>query len=317
MTTTLQWQDQSACGPGDSDLFWPDIEADLSDLTEVERRVKEATAHLCGACPVAGQCLEYGIESDSVGVFGGATTDERRALAALSENSRRRLAEVRDADALEAAAAVYADHGPDARDVAGLSAAAIQTVWGVTRATARARRVGGQGPSTSKAVLEALADGEPHPRDEVIDEVAKVVALHRPDVNGGGRNAARAAVIRLETDGRIIPADSQGLRMVMLATADEPGQRKGDVPFTKRNAVRGVAVGGVNNRFRLMPGTRIRADITGTAERGYQVDLIAEAEHGSDDPFLTVASDIPSIEKAQQRAVAAIESLGVVLAGSR
>ena len=313
MTTTLQWQDQSACGPGDSNLFWPDT--DLQDLEEVERSVKEATAHLCGECPVAGQCLEYGIESDSVGVFGGATTYERRALAALSETSRLRLAEVRDADALEAAAAVYAAHGPDERDLAGLSAAAIQTVWGVTRATARARRVGGQGPSTSKAILEVLADGKPHPRDEVIDEVARVVALNRPDVRGGGRNAARAAVVRLESDGRIVPVDSERHRMVMLA--DSASRRSPGATFTKRTAVRGVAVSGVENRFRLRPGARIRADIAGTEDRGYRVDLIAETRHGSDEQSWTVASDIPSIEEAEQRAVTAIESFGVVLAGSR
>ena len=315
MTTTLEWQDLSACGPGDSELFWPDTEADRRDLAEVEKSVKEATAHLCGECPVAGQCLEYGIEFDSVGVFGGATTDERRALAALSENSRRRLAEVRDADALETAAAVYSAHGPDERDIAGLSASAIQTIWGVTRAAARARRIGGQGPSTSRAVLETLADGKPHPRDDVIDEVARVVALNRPDVNGGGRNAARAAVIRLESDGRIVPADSGDHRMVMLADSAASQRRNGST-FTKRTAVRGVAVSGVESRFRLRPGARIRADIAGSEERGYRVDLIAEGEQGSDDPFLTVAG-IRSIEEAQQRAVAAVESLGVVLAGSR
>lgn len=318
MTTTVQWQDQSACGPSDSDLFWPDIGVEPPDLAEVEKSVKEATAHLCGECPVAGQCLEYGIESDSVGVFGGATTDERRALSALSEDSRRRLAEVRDADALEAAVAVYAAYGPDERDLAGLSAAAIQTVWGGTRAMARARRVGGQGPTTSKAVLEALADGRPHPRDQVIDEVARVVALNRPDVSGGGRNAARAAVVRLESDGRIAPADSEDHRMIMLADSAAK-QRKNGATLTQRSAVRGVAVGGVENRlnrYRLMPGDRIRAEIAGTAERGYQVDLIAEVEHGSDRQFWTVAGDIPSIEEARQRAVAAIETLGVVQAGS-
>ena len=217
MITTLDWQDQSACGPSDVDLFWPDTGTDSQDLKELEQSVKEATAHLCGACPVAGQCLEFGIESDSVGVFGGATTDERHALAALSEDSRRRLADVRDADALEAAAAVYAAHGPDERDLAGLSAAAIQTVWGVSRATARAWRVDAPVPSTSSRILEMLADGKARPRDEVIDEVAKAVALNRPDVAGGGRNAARAAVIRLESDGRIVPADSEGGRMVRIA----------------------------------------------------------------------------------------------------
>ena len=217
MTTTLEWQDHSACGPGDVDLFWPDVRQDLEDLAEVERRAKAATAHLCDSCPVAGECLEFGIESDSVGVFGGATTEERQALAALSDDARRRLADVRDADALEVAAAVYATRGPDERDRAGLSAAAIQAVWGVSRATARSWRVGDPAPSTNSAVLEALADGKPRPRDEVIAEVAEVVARHRPDVNKRGWHAARAAVLRLESDGRIVPADSGGRRMVRLA----------------------------------------------------------------------------------------------------
>ena len=163
-----------------------------------------------------GECLEVGIKSGSVGVFGGATTVEREALGALREDARLRLAEVRDADALEAAAAVYAQQGPDQRDLVGLSAVAIQAVWGVSRATARAWRIDGPPLSTSSAVLEALADGKPRPRDEVIDEVAKVVAHHRPDVAGGGRNAARAAVIRLESAGRVVPVKSDGCRMVRL-----------------------------------------------------------------------------------------------------
>ena len=216
MVTSLKWQDQSACGPDDADLYWPDI-GTADDFADVERSVKDATRHLCEDCPVAEECFLFGIESDSVGVFGGATTEERHALVALREDARRRLTKVREADALEAAAVVYAAHGPDQRDLAGLSASAIQTVWGVSRAEARAWRVGDPGPFTSNAVLSALADGEPRPRDEVIDEVAKAVALHRPGVGAGGRNAARAAVLRLETDGRIVPANSKECRMVRLA----------------------------------------------------------------------------------------------------
>ncbi|MYA40512.1 MAG: hypothetical protein F4Z31_01785 [Gemmatimonadetes bacterium] len=219
MITTLDWEDQSACGPGDIDLFWPDLEADPRDPADVEESVKKATVHLCGTCPVSGECLVWGIESESVGVFGGATTAERHALGALREDARRRLADLRDADALEAAAAVYAEHGPDQRDLAGLSVVAIQTIWGVRRATARAWRIDGPAVSTNGAVLESLADGQPRCRDEVIDEVAKIVAHHRPEVRKGGRNAARAAVLRLEADGRIIPIESDECRMVMLATA--------------------------------------------------------------------------------------------------
>jgi WhiB family transcriptional regulator, redox-sensing transcriptional regulator len=83
------WE-QAACQAADPELFFPVAGAGAA-LAEIAR-----AKAVCGRCPVREQCLDYAIESGQAhGVWGGATVDERRAIAA-----RRRRTLARQASAL-------------------------------------------------------------------------------------------------------------------------------------------------------------------------------------------------------------------------
>lgn len=71
--TRAGWREEAACGGLDTHLFFPTSEDDPVALA-VARQV-------CASCPVQEICLEYAIESrQTVGIWGGATTRERRRL---------------------------------------------------------------------------------------------------------------------------------------------------------------------------------------------------------------------------------------------
>lgn len=71
----LDWRDQGACRDHDPRLFFPEGD-DPSAL------VQAGTAKaICQACPVAGVCLKWALSSSqSYGIWGGLTTDERQAV---------------------------------------------------------------------------------------------------------------------------------------------------------------------------------------------------------------------------------------------
>ena len=67
------WREEAACSGLDTRLFFPASEDDQVQLT-LARQV-------CATCPVQESCLAYAIESrQTVGIWGGATTHERRRL---------------------------------------------------------------------------------------------------------------------------------------------------------------------------------------------------------------------------------------------
>ncbi len=67
------WREEAACSGLDTTLFFPSTEDDQGQLS-VARQV-------CAICPVREACLAYAIESrQTVGIWGGATTRERRRL---------------------------------------------------------------------------------------------------------------------------------------------------------------------------------------------------------------------------------------------
>jgi WhiB family redox-sensing transcriptional regulator len=67
------WREEAACSGLDTRLFFPASEDDKAQLS-VARQV-------CAICPVQEACLAYAIESrQTVGIWGGATTRERRRL---------------------------------------------------------------------------------------------------------------------------------------------------------------------------------------------------------------------------------------------
>ncbi len=63
-----KWHARAACDGLDDDgrIFFP----------ERGRSAAEAKA-ICAGCPVVGECLEWGIEHEDYGVFGGLTAPER------------------------------------------------------------------------------------------------------------------------------------------------------------------------------------------------------------------------------------------------
>ncbi len=67
------WLSRAACG----DL--PEAEADALFFPDRGQTARRARV-ICGGCPVVKECLEYAVEHDCEGVWGGTTAAERRAL---------------------------------------------------------------------------------------------------------------------------------------------------------------------------------------------------------------------------------------------
>ena len=66
----MRWQEQAACAVEDNSLFFP-----KAGGTHKARAI-------CARCPVQGECLEYALTNHIAwGVWGGADTAERRAIA--------------------------------------------------------------------------------------------------------------------------------------------------------------------------------------------------------------------------------------------
>ncbi|GGX01041.1 transcriptional regulator WhiB [Streptomyces malachitofuscus] len=69
------WRNSAACRTEDPDLFFP-IGTSGPALLQTEQ-----AKGVCRRCPVREQCLEWALETgQSIGVWGGTSEDERRAL---------------------------------------------------------------------------------------------------------------------------------------------------------------------------------------------------------------------------------------------
>ncbi|CAL9614700.1 WhiB family transcriptional regulator [Streptomyces sp. enrichment culture] len=69
------WRNRAACRTEDPDLFFP-IGTSGPALLQTE----QAKA-VCRRCPVQQQCLDWALETgQSIGVWGGTSENERRAL---------------------------------------------------------------------------------------------------------------------------------------------------------------------------------------------------------------------------------------------
>ncbi|GAA5082362.1 WhiB family transcriptional regulator [Streptomyces sp. SID10815] len=78
------WRDHAACRQEDPDLFFP-----IGTTGPALLQTEQAKA-VCGRCPVREQCLDWALETDqAIGVWGGTSENERRAL------KRRRAAAAR------------------------------------------------------------------------------------------------------------------------------------------------------------------------------------------------------------------------------
>ncbi len=68
------WRDQASCLEHDQELFFP-----VGNNAAALRQTEDAKA-VCRGCPVMEPCLMWALEAGVVGVWGGLTEDERRAL---------------------------------------------------------------------------------------------------------------------------------------------------------------------------------------------------------------------------------------------
>jgi WhiB family redox-sensing transcriptional regulator len=78
------WRDHAACRHEDPDLFFP---IGTTGPALVQTRQAEA---VCGRCPVRDQCLDWAMETgQTIGIWGGKTEGERRALKRRAGSRRR------------------------------------------------------------------------------------------------------------------------------------------------------------------------------------------------------------------------------------
>jgi len=64
--------EQAACKEVDADLFFPEGK---------NKREQEHTAkQICASCPVVTDCLQFAIDNEQFGIWGGTTEEERRHL---------------------------------------------------------------------------------------------------------------------------------------------------------------------------------------------------------------------------------------------
>ncbi|MBV2353038.1 WhiB family transcriptional regulator [Streptomyces sp. J2-1] len=69
------WRDDAACRHEDPDLFFP---VGTTGPAHVQARQAKG---VCAGCPVREQCLDWALDTgQSIGVWGGTTENERRAL---------------------------------------------------------------------------------------------------------------------------------------------------------------------------------------------------------------------------------------------
>lgn len=81
-----RWRDHAACRGQDPDLFFP-----IGTTGPAPAQLEQARA-VCRRCPVQERCLEWALETDqTIGVWGGTTESERRALKRRRAVARRRF----------------------------------------------------------------------------------------------------------------------------------------------------------------------------------------------------------------------------------
>jgi WhiB family redox-sensing transcriptional regulator len=73
-----EWRERANCIGVDTSIFYPPSFEDSEDDKWTPAQAKE----ICSTCSVKGLCLEYSLENERYGVWGGKTERERIKLAA-------------------------------------------------------------------------------------------------------------------------------------------------------------------------------------------------------------------------------------------
>jgi WhiB family redox-sensing transcriptional regulator len=82
----MDWRHRAVCRGEDPELFFPVGTAGSALLQVAEAK------DVCRRCPVAAECLAWALEAGVIGVWGGTTEDERRALKRRTARTRSRTA---------------------------------------------------------------------------------------------------------------------------------------------------------------------------------------------------------------------------------
>lgn len=78
------WWPLASCLGVDWKIFWPELISDFDERDDARKQAKK----ICASCPVAQECLDFGIR-EPFGIWGGMTAIERRHLRAQLANERR------------------------------------------------------------------------------------------------------------------------------------------------------------------------------------------------------------------------------------
>jgi WhiB family redox-sensing transcriptional regulator len=78
------WREHAACRHEDPDLFFP-----VGTTGPALLQARQAKT-VCGRCPVRDQCLDWALDTgQTLGIWGGTTEGERRALKRRASSRRR------------------------------------------------------------------------------------------------------------------------------------------------------------------------------------------------------------------------------------
>ncbi|MFD4904172.1 WhiB family transcriptional regulator [Kitasatospora purpeofusca] len=81
----MDWRHRAVCRDEDPELFFP-----IGNTGPALLRIEEARA-VCRRCPVMEQCLQWALTTgEDVGVWGGMSEDERRAMKRRAARNRAR-----------------------------------------------------------------------------------------------------------------------------------------------------------------------------------------------------------------------------------
>jgi WhiB family redox-sensing transcriptional regulator len=78
------WREHAECLGMGTDLFFPPERGrrpQRKEEIETEKKRITQAKSICGRCIVRDACLSYAIDNDLVGIYGGYTEKERRAIA--------------------------------------------------------------------------------------------------------------------------------------------------------------------------------------------------------------------------------------------
>ena len=78
----MDWRTRGACREENPELFFPVGTTGPAPLQEAEAKT------VCRRCPVVLPCLEWAMDHENHGVWGGTTQDERRRLRRYGRGAR-------------------------------------------------------------------------------------------------------------------------------------------------------------------------------------------------------------------------------------